>query len=405
MQMYRIFLAHLTTTIVKLDIYLRQNKNARSLPIDLKCFERLQEEVHKSKSKKSQDDQKRPKLSDKHQQMLNDFLNALKWTREDFISDYRVAYTIINEKTIDREKRLDILTLIRILVCSGLPRNPDSVNRNRDWGKIALVAVLESAIVASYRETLFAKCPSAHRLRRDLSTFLFKHNTGLQQLTSNLALKRMTTWIFPDGIKVQTDTPEERMDFGDHMSLISEWKKSCNIEDSIKNDPIAKVIHSLESNKYLACSSADAVQGSVESLAHNFISGLMKVCLNLSPLRTYINLTSLIQIMYQNKARLDFNKDNDDDQYDFVMSDVSIPDIPRRPHAVSTTYRDPVSRQIISIRVILTLGDVSCSLAMMNGPFLPLRSPCQMRNRQQYVPTSNLLIPHSFLLPIGRCAG
>ena len=68
--------------------------------------------------------------------------------------------------------------------------------------------------------------------------------------------------------------------------------------------------------------------------------------LALLPLHTCIKGTSLVQIMYQNKARLEFNKDNVDDQYDFVISDIMTPDIPWRPHAVSTIYRGDVSHPI-----------------------------------------------------------
>ncbi len=78
------------------------------------------------------------------------------------------------------------------------------------------------------------------------------------------------------------------------------------------------------------------------------------------PLHTRIKGTSLVQIMYQNKARLEFNKDNVDDQYNFVISDIMTPDIPRRPHAVSMIYHCDVSHPIMcyhhTYQYIIQLG-------------------------------------------------
>ena len=142
------------------------------------------------------------KLSDKHKQLLTNILNAFEWTSEDFLSDYNNAYSLIISKDIKREDRISKQALTRTLICSGLPRNAESQKKNRDWGKIALAAVLETAVVASYRKTLLTKCHSAHRLRRELEDYLFNHKSDLQQITGSLKLAPITSWLFLDGISI-----------------------------------------------------------------------------------------------------------------------------------------------------------------------------------------------------------
>lgn len=346
--MYRIFLAHLTTTIVKIDIHVKENRTIRKTVTDFKCFEHLQNKVHPAKSnKKAKESQQEVTLSDNHKNMLHDVFRALKWSSDDFVAHYNKAFILIT-KPIKDEDRISDEMLTRILICSGLRRNYGSSNRNRDWGKIALAAVLETAIVHGYRETLLNKCPSANRLRRDLGEYLFSKFSGIERPSSSRkAGTVLTDWVFADGLPIPKKTDEELMGFTDPKSLKSEWERASNAETTLSNDPIAKIVHMLETNKYLTCSSDDVEPGSVETLAHNLITGLIHVCHDLSSLFAHMAATSLVQIMSRNKARLDFDKDNNDDKYDFVMSEITVPDIPRKPHSISEQYQKDVSLILI----------------------------------------------------------
>jgi hypothetical protein len=50
--------------------------------------------------------------------------------------------------------------------------------------------------------------------------------------------------------------------------------------------------------------------------------------------------------MHQNKARLEFNKDNIDDKYNFIISKVTTLEMSHRPHAVSKDYQNNVGHLI-----------------------------------------------------------
>jgi len=74
------------------------------------------------------------------------------------------------------------------------------------------------------------------------------------------------------------------MGFNDLKLLIAEWHRVSNMDATRNSDPIARVVHMLESNKYLICSSDDTEPGSVKTLAYNLISGLIHVGSALSSL-------------------------------------------------------------------------------------------------------------------------
>ena len=286
MQIYRIFLTYLIIMIVKMNMHLRQNQPLHDPHIEFKCFDNLQNKVHPTKTSiKSQKPSQDIKLLDKHVHMLNDIFKAFKWLTKTFISNYKCAYSFMVLKFIKDDLYVCNSILIWIVIMSGLCRNSGSSNRNRDWEKIAIAAILETAIVNRYYESLLSKCPSANQICRDLATYLFTHYSRVKKpsYTPSQTVS-VTSWMFLKGISIHDAASDKQMGFNDSKSLITEWHRVSNMDATYNSDPIARVIHMLESNKYLTCSSDDAGPGSIEMLAHNLILGLVHVGPALSPL-------------------------------------------------------------------------------------------------------------------------
>ena len=142
--------------------------------------------------------------------MLNNIFKAFKWSTEDFLTYYSRAFTLISLKVIKDKKRISNDTLICILIYSGLHRNYNLSNRNRDWRKITLATVLKTAIVDGYCETLLSKCSLANRLWRDLGTYLFLQFSRIKRLLSSIKAGSMvSSWVFADGLPIQGKTLKE----------------------------------------------------------------------------------------------------------------------------------------------------------------------------------------------------
>jgi hypothetical protein len=90
--------------------------------------------------------------------------------------------------------------------------------------------------------------------------------------------------MFLNGIPIHNAALDEQMGFNDLKLLIAEWHRVSNMDTTHNSDPIARVVHMLESNNYLTCSSDNAEPESVKTLAYNLILGLIHVGSALSPL-------------------------------------------------------------------------------------------------------------------------
>jgi len=135
--------------------------------------------------------------------MLNDIFKAFKWLTKTFISDCKCIYSFIVLKFIKDDLCICDSMLTQIVMMSSLRCNSGSSNRNRDWVKIAIAAVLKTTIINRYCESLFSKCPSANRIHRDLATYLFTHYSEVEKpsYTPGQTVS-ITSWMFPDGIPI-----------------------------------------------------------------------------------------------------------------------------------------------------------------------------------------------------------
>ncbi|KAI0004340.1 hypothetical protein BJV74DRAFT_793300 [Russula compacta] len=169
-----------------------------------------------------------------------------------------------------------------------------------------------------------------HGTIKDLSAF--KHLTAKHHITlsTKLSLKERKALeqtndlansflqVFLDNIPVDANRQGETYKAD---NLVVEFNAAAKSTGS-KNDPIQVFIEQLKRNKPLECLDPDAPTRVIETLAYEFISGLL-------------------EIMCKNSAQIkhDKNKDKDGNKNDFDMSKVKIPDIPQWPHAISSTYR------------------------------------------------------------------
>jgi hypothetical protein len=111
--------------------------------------------------------------------------------------------------------------------------------------------------------------------------------------------------MFLERIPIYDAALDKQMGFNDPKLLIAEWHRVSNMDATHNSDPIIRVIYMLESNKYLVCSSDDAEPGSVETLAHNLISGLIYIGPALSPLSHISHYHSCLNYaLKQSKTRI-----------------------------------------------------------------------------------------------------
>ncbi|KAH9019230.1 hypothetical protein EDB85DRAFT_1896816 [Lactarius pseudohatsudake] len=197
--------------------------------------------------------------------------------------------------------------------------------KRRDWAVTALAVTAESAVVEQYRRRLLDMCPSARRLRRDLQS-LFVDLAVPFRVDRPGANKPdfLREWQFADDLKI----PDSEVPVVHNLKdFLEPWQRACSTLAKDVKDPVLALIQSMEKSRYLACSDPKAPPGAIETLAHKLIS-------------------ALAEIMYKNKARIEHTthhaaSDSDDASCDrpFHMAGVTIPPIPRKPHAVSEEYR------------------------------------------------------------------
>ena len=157
---------------------------------------------------------------------------------------------------------------VRLVSMSALLWNHKSKARPRDWGLIAVAFALEAAYILTYRQHLLLECPGARLLRTSLYELFFPLAAPFVHPVTYLLT---TTWEFADGLQVTgSSSVTSPVPFDD---LLSRWKFARKQYMLGEKDPAFDLIRTLERNKYLQ----SAVNGSLEALAHHYVSGLAEV--------------------------------------------------------------------------------------------------------------------------------
>ena len=333
-----------------MDTYLSNNKSPRSLVKGLSSFKHLT--LSKTSKKGKAPEAGPPVGMSSDLSHLEGFLDAVGWTSDDFAREYNLAYKLMEKECgrFPREDRLSSHLGTRLMAMCAITWNHKSRNRSRDWPVVAAAVTVEMALVQHYREPLLTACFGAQALRSDLHSLfsdvtlphakLAKHDA----VSGKKVLNTDRTWEFADGLSIQLGESEPRLY---DLQIITEERDAAHPEFvKGKKDTILGMIQYLEKSKLLAASQPQAKSGSIETLAHHFITGLAEVGLQ----SIVVSVSSqYFQIMYKNQARLEHEKaaklGSEESVADFDMDSVDIPSVPRRHHVVSDKYHPNVSTE------------------------------------------------------------
>ena len=356
-QLFKTFLAHLTTSICEIAGYLNEHKTHREHITKFTSFQQL---TSKSiiEAYKSRDATTDP-FNFKVKPDVAAYLKATGWSQDLFIGAYyrvfeRMGAYSSNNTSVDHNLRLSPIHSVRLFAMSGLEWSYGSKNRTRDWDKVALASAIEAGLVESYREDLLTACPLARRLRAEIHDFFFKKTTNWIQLDpEDPAGPTITdkTWIFPDNIYVEVPVSDSNTQAPtpsiDHSALRTQLKaitaqKSApgskkrakkgkkdpppttssppltpeltQTQQDTPAPPIAKenpppkksediqsvllALKNLQKHRLLQCSDAGAPTGSTESIVSLAVSIIGHVCL--SPLSSTIH--SSLTIPFSGRA-------------------------------------------------------------------------------------------------------
>ncbi|KAI9432001.1 hypothetical protein BJY52DRAFT_1199379 [Lactarius psammicola] len=318
-RIFRVILNHLTTSIVEIDVYLMNNPTPRTLIEDLSPFKSISTVAKdKGKGKATKNKTKSDALSPstKEPVAMSEFLSAVNWTADRLKKEYDTIREMMSKHQFTRDNRLSNHRGTRLLTMCGLPWNPESQNKPRDFAMIATAVSVESAVVNTYRENLLGLCPGARALRKDLHSLFIEFAVphSIQNDAGDDIIHCI--WEFPDSIS--SDESADRHKPYNLKVLLDQWQSAHDTFVNDTKDPIMVAMQTLEKNRFLACSDPDAPPGAIETLAHHLITGLS-------------------EIMYKNRARIEHGADN---SVPFKMDSVVVPVVLRKPHAQSTKYRN-----------------------------------------------------------------
>ncbi|KAI9442816.1 hypothetical protein BJY52DRAFT_1194722, partial [Lactarius psammicola] len=202
-RIFRVILNHLTTSIVEIDVYLMNNPTPRTLIEDLSPFKSISTVAKdKGKGKATKNKTKSDALSPstKEPVAMSEFLSAVNWTADRLKKEYDTIREMMSKHQFTRDNRLSNHRGTRLLTMCGLPWNPESQNKPRDFAMIATAVSVESAVVNTYRENLLGLCPGARALRKDLHSLFIEFAVphSIQNDAGDDIIHCI--WEFPDSI-------------------------------------------------------------------------------------------------------------------------------------------------------------------------------------------------------------
>jgi len=260
-------------------------------------------------------------------------LNALGMTKEVFLTRMSAVRTFMKDHfPFGLPHRSSDLYSKRIVTTGGLTWNPDSLNYKRDYAPVAICAILEVAIVETYRSKLLntKACRGACVLRGILADRLTdKSISAIRFNPTKLKTEMCGHWAYTDllAVKVELDGLSEVIDIdidtdananapgpqpappsasplqldgyqppaaslpqpkirpkaynATSMSQVRQAAQTTNgklaAQKKKKLPMVAELVDYLEKNKFLHCSHSKAPPGTVETLASFAISIIAKV--------------------------------------------------------------------------------------------------------------------------------
>lgn len=314
---------------------------------------------------------------------VEEFLTAVGWTARKWVEEYSKNIILMGQKPYNAEVRIDERLGQRLLATSGLSWNEHSHNKSRDWANTATAITMETALIELYRHELLKNCPGAQALRRELKAFL--ETLAYPFHTSNPTAPLIEEWDFADNIHVSEDGPGlevKPVKTYNVKQLMTDWKAAQSkprkerervrrkgkgkIEDAdTDKDPILAFVEATEGNKLLACSDPKACPGTIEKIAHFFITGLATVRAVTGEIESHTISFRLTQIMYINRARIEHDLEMDGTNGAFDASEVDIPEISRKPHSVSEGFS-----KYVGIFVTHTPFDSPCVLTQIMAAWI-----------------------------------
>ena len=208
-------------------------------------------------------------------------LADISTTRASFLSMYTKALAAMDKENRELHRQSDDL-VVRLVSVSALLWNHRSKAKPRDWGLIAIAFALEAAYILTYRMNLLLECPGARLVRAALHKLLLPLAEAFVDPDSHTLI---THWDFADGLGVPANSSDASV--GSFNDLLARWKFARNRHALGEKDPAFDLIRTLERNKYLQSS----VDGSLESMAHHYITGLAEVRLPLPFLPCFFTLS------------------------------------------------------------------------------------------------------------------
>jgi hypothetical protein len=225
--------------------------------------------------------------------IVGKFLTRVNWTSDQFCAEYE-ANSLDMRNEVTNEQRLSERLGARLISMSGIPWNRQSHHRTRDWPSMITAFTVESAFLKHYRTNLLQKCSRAQQLRKDIHALFTKFARPKLVSTEAEGQEEVTErriWEFADHIPL---SDSGKIKVRDLNGLKADWKDAHTAFLKDKNDPAFKLIQSLESNPLLHCSNSGSPSGTVETLAHNLITGLAEVGIVNSGLHQYISFNSFL---------------------------------------------------------------------------------------------------------------
>ena len=327
-----LILSHISSAIVDIDRHLLSNPPPRDLVVKLDPFltivtEPIEKESQgkgkgKGKGKGTTSAKAKGKAQD-HMAKAGEFLSAVGCSQAAFVEEFKKIFPHMSKQRFDRHSRFETGDLsLRLLSMSGMRWNHSSQNKPRDWTIYAIAVSLETSLIRSYRKDLLDTCRGAQVLRRDIHQLMADLSEG-HSLGKGKSITVLKQWGFPDGLQLYdtADTPDYEPE-----DLLEQWHEAAQGSLSKTKDDVQRLIETIEKSPYLAPSGSSANKGAIETLAHDLISGLMK-------------------IMYLNKARIEHARMLADEVFEeepgpeFSPSTVNIPQFQRREHRTSDSER------------------------------------------------------------------
>jgi hypothetical protein len=232
--MYRAILNNLTTTMLDITVFLQKNQVQRGCITRFSHFNTLIDRKFLNAFGANGDTlTKQPELRPE----VKTFLDTVGWRLEHFLTTCNVVFhALCSIKSIDTFTRFSKHHAVRLIASTPIVFSVDSKNRARDWDKVILAVVIESAFIETYRKKLIDESPLTRKLRTTLHAAFLKLTPAWRKLSTSDKGATLVTdkkWIFADGIYSDptdndTDLTQEDIPTIDHTALRTQFEKHAS---------------------------------------------------------------------------------------------------------------------------------------------------------------------------------